>query len=67
MKNDTAMRHDDEQQQPRRSSWSAAIAQLPGFPEEAKPKLPPIADGKARAVSSGMSEEDDHKFDDTQR
>ena len=41
------------------SSWSAAIAQLPGFPEEAKPKLPPIADGKARAVSSGMSEEDD--------
>ncbi len=41
------------------SSWSAAIAQLPGFPEEAKPKLPPVADGKARAVSSGMSDEDD--------
>ncbi len=41
------------------SSWSAAIAQLPGFPEEAKPKLPPVVDGKARAVSSGMADEDD--------
>ena len=50
----------DEDPRPRKpSSWSAAIAQLPGFPEEAKPKLPPIADGKARAVSSGMSDEDD--------
>ena len=50
----------DEDPLPRKpSSWSAAIAQLPGFPEEAKPKLPPVADGKARAVSSGMSDEDD--------
>jgi hypothetical protein len=50
----------DEDPLPRKpSSWSAAIAQLPGFPEEAKPKLPPIADGKARAVSSGMSDEDE--------
>jgi hypothetical protein len=50
----------DEDPLPRKpSSWSAAIAQLPGFPEEAKPKLPPIADGKARAVTSGMSDEDD--------
>jgi hypothetical protein len=55
------MRHDeDTPTQPRRpSSWSAAISQLPGFPEEAKPKLPPVADGKARAVRSGMSDEDD--------
>jgi len=50
----------DEDTLPRKpSSWSAAIAQLPGFPEEARPKLPPVADGKARAVSSGMSDEDD--------
>jgi hypothetical protein len=50
----------DEDTLPRKpSSWSAAIAQLPGFPEEAKPKLPPVADGKAREVSSGMSDEDD--------
>jgi hypothetical protein len=54
------MRQDEDPLPPRRpSSWSAAIAQLPGFPEEAKPKLPPIADGKAREVSSGMSDEDD--------
>jgi hypothetical protein len=45
---------------PRRpSSWTAAIAQLPGYPEEAKPKLPPVAEGKARAVSSGMSDDSD--------
>ena len=53
------MKQDDDPLPKKSSSWSAAIAQLPGFPEEAKPKLPPIADGKARAVSSGMSEEDD--------
>ena len=61
------MRQDEEQPPRRPSSWSAAIAQLPGFPEEARPKLPPIADGKARAVSSGMSEEDDAKFGDPNR
>jgi hypothetical protein len=50
----------DEDTLPRKpSSWSAAIAQLPGFPEEAKPKLPLVTDGKARAVSSGMDDEDD--------
>ncbi|HZD20615.1 MAG TPA: hypothetical protein VE325_08085 [Burkholderiales bacterium] len=53
------MRHDDDPLPRKPSSWSAAIAQLPGFPEEAKPKLPPIADGKARAVSSGMSDDDE--------
>ena len=53
------MRQDEDALPRRPSSWSAAIAQLPGFPEEAKPKLPPVADGKAREVSSGMSEEDE--------
>ena len=53
------MKQDEDPLPRKRSSWSAAIAQLPGFPAEAKPKLPPIADGKARAVSSGMSDEDD--------
>ena len=53
------MKHDDDPLPRKPSSWSAAIAQLPGFPEEAKPKLPPIADGKARAVSSGMSDDDE--------
>ena len=41
------------------SSWAAALAQLPGYPEEAKPKPPAVADGQARAVSSGMSDESD--------
>jgi hypothetical protein len=53
------MRHDEDPLPRKPSSWSAAIAQLPGFPEDAKPKLPPVAEGKARAVTSGMSEEDD--------
>jgi hypothetical protein len=53
------MRQDEDTPPRRPSSWSAAIAQLPGFPEEAKPKLPPVAAGQARAVSSGMSDEDD--------
>jgi hypothetical protein len=53
------MNKDDDTLPKKPSSWGAAIAQLPGFPEEGKPKLPPIADGKARAVSSGMSEDDD--------
>jgi len=53
------MRQDEDPLPRRPSSWSAAIAQLPGYPEEAKPKLPPIADGKARAVSSGMSDADE--------
>jgi hypothetical protein len=50
----------NEQSLPRRpSSWAAAIAQLPGYPEEAKPKPPAVAEGQARAVSSGMSDETD--------
>jgi len=50
----------NEHTQPRRpSSWAAAIAQLPGYPEEAKPKPPAVAQGQARAVSSGMSDEAD--------
>ena len=53
------MAQDDDAPPRRPSSWSAAIAQLPGFPDEAKPKLPPIQEGRARAVSSGMSDEDD--------
>ena len=36
----------------RPSSWSLAIAQLPGFPEDAKPKAPDFAAaGTVREVS----------------
>jgi len=48
--------HDSPPRRP--SSWSAAISQLPGYPEEDKPKLPPLS-GAAREVSSGGSEDDD--------
>ena len=47
---------------PRRvSSWSAALAQLPGYPHEEKPKLPELANpGTVREVSwdeDGLKEE----------
>ncbi|MEA3191991.1 MAG: hypothetical protein QOD26_324 [Betaproteobacteria bacterium] len=41
-----------------RSSWSAAIAQLPGYP--AKP-VPPQAPGPVREVSMGTDHEDDQQ------
>jgi hypothetical protein len=41
-----------------RSSWSAAIAQLPGYP--AKPVPPQAPAGQAREVSMGTDHEDDH-------
>jgi hypothetical protein len=33
------------------SSWSAAIAQLPGYPGEEKPKAPDLAAGRLREIS----------------
>ena len=50
-----------EQAAPKRpSSWSAALAQLPGYPHEDKPKLPEVAAGTVRDVSwdeDGMREQ----------
>lgn len=43
---------------PGRSSWSAAIAQLPGYP--AKPVLPQAPAGPVREVSMGADHEDEH-------
>ncbi len=46
--------NDKEDTQPRRrSSWSAALAQLPGYPheEKLKPKLPEVSPGTVREVS----------------
>ena len=40
---------DEDTVTPRRSSWSAALAQLPGFPD--KPQLPGLAARGAQAVS----------------
>ena len=41
-----------------RSSWSAAIAQLPGYPGEAQPPQAPT--GPVREVSMGTDHEEDH-------
>ena len=46
--------NDKEDTAPKRaSSWSAALAQLPGYPEEDKPKprLPEVGAGAVREVS----------------
>jgi hypothetical protein len=45
---------------PRRSSWSAAIAQLPGYPEAAKPALPQAPAGPVREVSMGSDSDEHH-------
>ena len=42
----------------RRSSWSAALSQLPGFPAEGRPKMPEGPAGATRQVSSGIAEEE---------
>jgi len=49
MKPNTSDKDDSPPKRP--SSWSLAIAQLPGFPEEAKPKVPDLAPGTVREVS----------------
>jgi hypothetical protein len=47
-----ANRNDNDDSPPKRpSSWSLAIAQLPGCPEEAKPKAPDFGAGTVREVS----------------
>jgi hypothetical protein len=44
--------NESEDSKPKRlSSWSAALAQLPGYPHEDKPKLPEVAAGAVREVS----------------
>ena len=41
----------------RRSSWQAAIAQLPGFPTEEKPRMPEPEGAVAARQVSAMDEE----------
>ena len=40
------------------SSWTAAIAQLPGYPPEQKPVIAPAPTAPVRDVSLGDEEED---------
>jgi hypothetical protein len=49
---------DEEWLPARRSSWSAALSQLPGFPAEERPKMPQASASTARQVSSGVAEEE---------
>jgi len=48
--------NDEEFVQPRPSSWSAALSQLPGFASEQADSLPLLA-GKARDVTSELEED----------
>ncbi len=41
----------------RPSSWSAALAQLPGFPSEGLSAVPRPSAGAARAVTSAVAED----------
>ena len=47
----------NEEERPRRSSWSAALSQLPGFPREEKPPLPEASE-TARTVTPMKSPDD---------
>jgi hypothetical protein len=49
---------DEELPPARRSSWSAALSQLPGFPAEERPKIPSASASAARQISSGIAEEE---------
>jgi hypothetical protein len=50
---------EDDQRRARRSSWNAALSQLPGFPAQQRPKLPEVSAGAARRVSSAIAEEEE--------
>ena len=41
----------------RPSSWSGALAQLPGFPSEAAPAIPRPSAAAAREVTSAIAED----------
>lgn len=49
MNRDTNDKEDGAPKRP--SSWQAALAQLPGYPQDEKPKLPEVAAGAVREVS----------------
>jgi hypothetical protein len=49
----------NNEQLPRRSSWSAALSQLPGYPrEERPPAVPPELSETARTVTPMKSADD---------
>jgi hypothetical protein len=49
----------NNEQPPRRSSWSAALSQLPGYPrEERLPAVPPELSETARTVTPMKSADD---------
>jgi hypothetical protein len=49
MSQDTTEKEDAAPKRP--SSWSAALSQLPGYPQEEKPKLPEVSASAVREVS----------------
>jgi hypothetical protein len=47
----------NEEEPPRRSSWSAALSQLPGYPREERPVVPAVSE-TARTVTPMKSADD---------
>jgi hypothetical protein len=48
----------NEEELPRRSSWSAALSQLPGYPREERPLVVPEVSETARTVTPMKSADD---------
>jgi len=48
----------NNEQLPRRSSWSAALSQLPGYPREERPAVPRELSETARTVTPMKSADD---------
>jgi hypothetical protein len=48
----------NNEERPRRSSWSAALSQLPGYPREERPPVPPELSETARTVTPMKSADD---------
>jgi hypothetical protein len=49
----------NDEELPRRSSWSAALSQLPGYPREERPVVaPPALSETARTVTPMKSADD---------
>jgi hypothetical protein len=47
-----------DEELPRRSSWSAALSQLPGYPREERPVVAPELSETARTVTPMKSADD---------
>ncbi len=49
----------NNEERPRRSSWSAALSQLPGYPREERPAVPPRELSETARTVTPMKSADD--------